>query len=89
MRMWIQSLAPVSGLRIQHWCELLCKSQTGLRSPVGWQIAALIHPLAWELPYAAGATLKSKNNKINKIKCCVSIYSPVTRVRTKATSYNQ
>ena len=25
--------------------------------------AALIHPLAWELPYASGAALKSKKEK--------------------------
>ena len=31
------------------------------------EAAALIQPLAWELPYAAGATLKSKNKtKQNK-----------------------
>ena len=28
--------------------------------------AALIHPLAWELPYASGEALKSKNKEINK-----------------------
>ena len=27
------------------------------------EVAALIHPLAWELPYALGAALKSKKKK--------------------------
>ena len=35
------------------------------RSP---EAIALIHPLAWELPYAAGAALKKKTNKKKKIK---------------------
>ena len=30
--------------------------------------AALIRPLAWELPYAAGATLKKKKKKKKKKK---------------------
>ena len=29
--------------------------------------AALIGPLAWELPYAAGATLKRKKNYIEEL----------------------
>ena len=28
-----------------------------------WEAAALIQPLAWELPYAAGLALKSKKKK--------------------------
>ena len=27
---------------------------------VGWQLLALIRPLAWELPYATGEALKTK-----------------------------
>ena len=30
--------------------------------------AAVIHPLAWELPYAAGAALKKKKRKKEKRK---------------------
>ena len=30
--------------------------------------SALIHPLAWELPYAVGAALKKKKKKKDKIK---------------------
>ena len=51
-------LASLSGLRIQ---------QTRLRScvavVVGWQLAAPIRPLAWELPYATRAALKRKKPK--------------------------
>ena len=60
MRMWVQSLALLSGLRIQCCYELWC-------TPVA---AVLIHPLAQELPYAAaGVTIKSKKtNKQTKKK---------------------
>ena len=30
MRLWVQSLASISGLRIQRCCELWCRSQMGL-----------------------------------------------------------
>ena len=43
----------LSGLRIQCCCELWCKMAP----------AALIPPLAWELPYAAGAVLKRKKKR--------------------------
>ena len=36
--------------------------------------AALIQPLAWALPYAMGAALKSKNKQINKPKKCLSVH---------------
>ena len=38
MRMWVRSLASLSGLRIQHSCELWCRSQMLLRS---WVAVAL------------------------------------------------
>ena len=34
MRMWVRSLALLSGLRIQHCCELQCRSQLRLGSGV-------------------------------------------------------
>ena len=58
MRTGVQSLASLSGLRIWCGCELWCRSQTKLRSYMavaeaqGGAAAALIRPLAWELPYA-------------------------------------
>ena len=60
MRMQVQSLALLSGLRIWHCHELWCRSQMQLRSHVAvlWcrlAAAAPIRPLAWEPPYAVGA----------------------------------
>ena len=37
--MWVQSLAPLSGLRIQHCRELCCRSQTWLGSCVAVALA--------------------------------------------------
>ena len=34
MRMWVRSLASLSGLRIQHCHELWCRFQTRLRSSI-------------------------------------------------------
>ena len=48
MRMQAQSVALLSGLRLQHCHELWCRSQTQLRSYVAVAVA-LIRPLAWEL----------------------------------------
>ena len=31
---WVQSLASLSGLRIRRCCELWCRSQTQLESPI-------------------------------------------------------
>ena len=54
MKTGVQSLASIGGLRIQ--CCRGCS--------VGQQLTAFpIRSLAWELPYAMGATLKSKKKK--------------------------
>ena len=67
MRMWVRSLTSLSGLKIQRcrelWCtlQMWCGSDLALLWP--WcrpAAVALIRPLAWELPQAAGAALKSK-----------------------------
>ena len=55
MRIWVQSLASLSGLGIWHCRELWCRRAD----------AALIWPLAWELPYAANAALEFKKKQIN------------------------
>ena len=72
LRLWVQSLAPLSGLRIQHCCELWCGLQTRLGSCVAVAVARLvatapIRSLTWEPPYALEAALK-KDKKIKKIK---------------------
>ena len=71
MRMQVRSLVLLNGLRIWHNRELWCRSHTGSDLMLLWlwcmlAVAALIQPLAWELPYAMGAALKS--NKLKKIK---------------------
>ena len=68
MRLWVRSLALLSGLRIRHCCELWCGWQTRLGSGmavavvcVGQQLyIAPIRPLAWELLYAVGEAIKKK-----------------------------
>ena len=52
MRFWVRSLPSLSGLRILSCCG--CGVGIGV---------ALIRPLAWEPPYAAGAAPKSKKKK--------------------------
>ena len=58
MRMQIQSLALLGGLRIQHYHE------------PWYRLAATapIQPLAWEPPYAMGAVLKRQKTKQKQTK---------------------
>ena len=64
MRFRVQSLALLSGLRIQRCCELWCRPAA----------TALIQPLAWESLYAVGAAQemakrqKTKNKQTKKMK---------------------
>ena len=70
IRLWVQSLALLSGLRIWHCRELWCRLQTRLGSCVAVAqpaVVALIGLLAWELPYAAGTALKSQKKKKKSI----------------------
>ena len=76
MRIQVPSLDPISGLRI--WCcrELWWISKAWLRSGIAAaMVSTSIWPLAWEVPYAACAVLKSKKikNKFKKIKKGISI----------------
>ena len=73
IRMWVPSLALLSGSGI--WCcrELRCRLQTPFRfqgAVAVWMLAAVapIWPLVWEPPYVAGAALKSKKKKKEKIR---------------------
>ena len=66
MRMQVHSLASLTALRIWHCCELWCRLQIWLDLVLPWlwcrpAAAAVIQPLAWELLYATGVALKSKN----------------------------
>ena len=72
MRMRTQSLCSLSGLRssIAMSCGVAHISSD---LPLLWlwcrlAAIALIRPLAWERPYAAGVALKSKNKQTNKQK---------------------
>ena len=69
MRTEVQSLALLSGLRIRH-----CRMSCGVGHKYGLDLAllwlwrrlgtkALIRPLAWELPYVAGAALRRQKKK--------------------------
>ena len=63
--MWVQSLALLNGLRIQHCRKCQQRSQMWLGSWVVWlgcrpAAAAPMWSLACELPHAVGAALKRK-----------------------------
>ena len=65
MRMWVQSLASLSGLGIQRCRELWCRLQMRLRSCAA---AAPMRLLAWEPPCAMGAAQENgKKTKKKKI----------------------
>ena len=69
MRLWIQSLASISGLRSQCCHEMWCRSQAWIGSLVAVAVAqaaavAPTQPLAREPPYTTGPALKSKKKKI-------------------------
>ena len=68
MRLRVQSLASLSGLRIRRCRELWHRLQRQLRFGVAVALAiAPIQPLVWELSYATGAALKTqKQNKQKK-----------------------
>ena len=66
MRMLVQSLASLSGLRIWHCHELWCRLQMQLGSCTA--AIALIRPLDWEPPYAKGAGLKKEKKKEKKTR---------------------
>ena len=62
VRTQVPSQASLSGLRIWHWSPM----QLGSGLPWLWHRPAAkapIQPLAWKLPYAAGAALKKQKQK--------------------------
>ena len=69
MRMRVQSLASLSGVRIQPCHELRHRSQTRFRSRFAvcrQAAAAPIRPLACELPCSAGAARKGREGGLKK-----------------------
>ena len=73
MRLWVWSLALLSGLRIQH--AVICVGRRcGLDPALLWlwrRLAATapIRPLAWEPPYAEGVAPKRQKTKKKKKSC--------------------
>ena len=68
MRLQVQSLASLSGLRIWRCCELWCGSQMQLDLvllQLWHRLAAVaqIRSLAWKPPYAESMAPRSKNKK--------------------------
>ena len=62
---WFDPWPFLSALTVQHGCELWCRSQTWHRPLLLWlwyrpAAVARVQLLAWELPYAMGVALKSK-----------------------------
>ena len=70
MRLQVQFLDLLSGLRIWHCSELWYRSQVWLWLWLSPEAVALIGPPDWEPPYALGAALKSKKKKKSKKKEC-------------------
>ena len=69
MRLQVQSLPSLSGLRIWRCCELWCRLKMRSDPTLLWlwlwlwrtqTAVAPIRPLAWEPPYATGVALKRK-----------------------------
>ena len=73
-RMW----SSLSGSGIRHCPELWCRSKTQLSDPMLlwlWRRPAAvvsIWPLAWELPYALGSTLKRKIKRMGEFPLWLS-----------------
>ena len=68
MRRWVQFLASLSGLRIQHCFNV--GHRCGLDPELLWlwcrpAATAPIQPLAWEPPYAKAVALKRQKEKIS------------------------
>ena len=83
-RLWVRSLVLFSELSIRRCCELWRRSDLALLWLWCRQAAvALIRPLAWELPYAVGAALKSKKKKNYSwftVLCHFLLYSKVIQI---------
>ena len=64
MRMWVQSLALLSGSGIAMSCDVGHRSGSDLVRLWLWPAdVAPIQPLVWELPYAMGTPMKSEGKK--------------------------
>ena len=88
MRLWVQSLAWLSGLRIRVALSsgVGCKLGSDLRGcGCGVGPTAPIQPLAWESPYTVSRALKrhkTKNKKIKKIGVPILVQRKQIRLGT-------
>ena len=79
-KLWVRSLASLSGLGIQSCCELWCRSQKRLlwlwRKPAA---TALTRPLAWNLcmPLVWPSKDKRQKKKKRRKKKVVHIYNGI------------
>ena len=83
MRMQVQSLAPLSGLRVQRCCELQCSLQMWLRSGIVVAVAlaggcnsnSLGTSICWECgPKKTKKPLENKKQNPKKPQSCVNLY---------------
>ena len=71
MRLRVRSLASLSGLSVAVSCGVGRRLGSDPALLLLWcrpAAVALIRPLAWELPYAMGIALKTKNQNQNQRK---------------------
>ena len=76
-RLWVQSLASLSGLRIWRYCELWCSRRRSLDPVLLWlwcrpAAVAPIGSLAWEPLYVTGAALKTKKSPNSQLRTLAS-----------------
>ena len=94
-RLWVQSLASLSGFRIQVGvsCGVGCRHGSDLVWLWLWYrpaAVALMQPVAWEPPHAADVALKSKTNKqTNKQKKTENTRKVVFRSSCSGAAVNE
>ena len=66
---WVKDLALLQAVA---WVADVAQIQCGCGCGAGWQLQLRFFPLAWELPYTAGAALKKKKKKDPKEPCLES-----------------
>ena len=93
MRLWVRSLALLSGLRIWHCRERDVGCRHGSDPALLWlwqwlAAVAPIRPPAWEPPCAASAALKKKKKKKEWINNKVLMYSTGNNIQYSVINYN-
>ena len=91
MRIRVQSLASITGLRIQCCWELWCRLQMRLDPTLLWlwrraAATALTEPLAWEPPYAIGAARKRQKNKKIKREMSIDHKNEISAIKRQAAN---